>query len=309
MSANGYSEAGSYLNARGYFKVARVPFLLLPVSLTVVGASASAYAGEFDLTNTLLALVGLVLLNVSVNALNEYSDWRRGIDEETNPTKFSGGSKAIVEKELEPKGALALGLATLFVSFVIGLYFLFLYGAAMVPLIVVGGVLVVGYTDIFARLGLGEVSAGLGLGTLPVVGVGFVQSGTVAPVVAAASVPCFFLTFNLLLLNEFPDLDADRRGGRTNLITLLGATRAKYAYVGVVSFCALSIVTLVASGFLPLRSLLALVGFVLLHRPVSVALRDDEITEAALGRNVGWVIVTNLLLGVSFVEPAWLGLG
>ncbi|MDZ7687804.1 MAG: prenyltransferase [Halobacteriales archaeon] len=305
MSANGYSEAGSHLNARGYLKVARVPFLLLPVSLTVVGASASAYAGEFDLTNTALALVGLVLLNVSVNALNEYSDWRRGIDEETEPTKFSGGSKALVEKELKPKGALVLGVFTLFVSFLIGLYFLYIYGVAMVPLIVVGGVLVVGYTDIFARVGLGEFSAGLGLGALPVVGVGFVQSGSVAPVVVAASVPCFFLTFNLLLLNEFPDLDADTKGGRTNLITLLGKTRAKYAYVGVVALCAVSLVSLVASGYLPLRSLLALAAFALLYRPVLACLRDDGITEAALGRNVGWVIVTNLLLGVSLLEPAW----
>ena len=309
MSANGYPDASGYLNARGYLKVARVPFLLLPVSLTVVGASASAYVGEFDLTNTLLALFGLVLLNVSVNAINEYSDWRRGIDEDTNPTKFSGGSKAIIESEIEPKKALAFGVLTLFISFLIGLYFLYLYGAAMVPLIIAGGVLVVGYTDFFARLGLGEFSAGLGLGTLPVLGVGFVQSGSVDAVVLAVSVPCFFLTFNLLLLNEFPDFRADKKGGRTNLITLLGERRAKYAYVIICAACGLSIVLLGVSALLPLRSLLALGGFVLLYTPVLVCLRDADITEDALGRNVGWVIVTNLLLGVSFLEPAWFGLG
>ncbi len=306
MSVNGYTDASDRLNPTGYLKVARVPFLLLPVTLTVVGAAASAYAGAFDLLHTSLALVGLVLLHVSVNALNEYSDWRRGIDEETEPTKFSGGSKALVEEEVKPKGALALGLGTLFVAFVIGLYFLYVYGAAMAVFIVVGGALVVGYTDLFARTGLGEVSAGLGLGALPVVGVGFVQSGSVEPVVLAASVPCFFLTFNLLLLNEFPDVEADTKGGRTNLVTLLGETRAKYAYVGVVALCALSIVALSAAGFLPVWSIGALAGFVLLRRPVSAAFRDAEITEAALGGNVGWVIVTNLLLGASFVLPLFL---
>ena len=308
MSANGYPDASGYLNARGYLKVARVPFLLLPVSLTVVGAAASAYAGEFDLTNTSLALVGLVLLNVSVNAINEYSDWRRGIDEETNPTKFSGGSKAIVESEVEPTGALALGLLTLFVSFLIGMYFLYTYGAAMLPLVLVGGVLVVGYTDLFARFGLGEVSAGLGLGSLPVVGVGFVQSGSFSPVVVAASVPCFFMTFNLLLLNEFPDVEADTKGGRTNLITLLGERRAKHFYVAFCLVCGLSIVSLSASGFLPRTSLLALTGFAFLYRPVLACLKNEKVTEAALGRNVGWIIVTNLLLGVSFAQPAWFGL-
>ena len=264
MGADRYTSTNDHLNATAYLKVARVPFLLLPVSLTFVGASASAYVGEFSLLRMSLALVGLVLLNVSVNAINEYSDWRRGIDEETDPTKFSGGSKAVVKNEVEPKGALALGFLTLFVSFLVGLYFLYIYGAAMAPLIVVGGVLVVGYTDVFARFGLGEVSAGLGLGSLPVIGVGFVQSGSFSPVVLAASVPCFFLTFNLLLLNEFPDLEADRKGGRTNVITLLGERRGKYFYVLFCLLCGLSIVLLGASELLPLRSLLALAGFAVL---------------------------------------------
>lgn len=282
--------------------------MLLPVSLVVVGAFASAYSGDFDATNTSLALIGLVLLNVSVNAINEYSDWKRGIDEETDPTKFSGGSKAIVNSEIEPKGALALGVVTLFISFLIGLYFVYLYGTAMVPLILVGGVLVVGYTDFFARLGLGEVSAGLGLGSLPVVGVGFVQSGSVATVVLAASVPCFFLTFNLLLLNEFPDLEADTKGGRTNVITLAGERTAKYVYVVFCLLCGSAIVVFSFSGIFPLRSLLALGGFVFLYGPVMACLNDEYITETVLARNVGWIIVTNLLLGVSFVEPDWFGL-
>lgn len=287
---------------KGYLKVARVPFLLLPVSLTFVGASASAYAGDFDLVNSSLALVGLVLLNVSVNVINEYSDWRRGIDEKTNPTKFSGGSKAIVNSEVEPKKALLFGLLTLFVSFLIGMYFVYLYGVTIVPLILVGGALVVGYTDLFARLGLGEVSAGLGLGALPVIGVGFVQSGNFSPVVFAASVPCFFMTFNLLLLNEFPDVEADRLGGRTNIILLAGERIAKYVYVLFCFLCGFTIVLFSLSGPLPLRSLFALAGFVFLYRPVLSCLRNEVITEAVLGRNVGWIIVTNLLIAASFLE-------
>ena len=302
MSANGYSDASGHLNARGYLKVARVPFLLLPVTLVLIGASASAYAGEFDLLHTSLALVGMVLLTASVNAINEYSDWKKGIDEETNPTKFSGGSKAIINSEIEPRSALVFGLITLFVSFLIGVYFVYLYGWTMLPLILVGGVLIVGYTDVFARVGLGEISAGLGLGALPVVGTGFVQSGSVAPVVLAASVPCLFMTFNLLLLNEFPDLKADRLGGRTNIITLTGERVAKYVYVVFCLLCASAVILFSVLGPFPLRSLLVLAGFALLYRPVVSCLRNEDITETVLGRNVGWIIVTNVLLAVSLFE-------
>ena len=288
-------------DVRGYLRVARVPFLALPVTLTFVGAAASVYAGEFDALHTSLSLVGLVLLTASVNSINDYSDWRSGIDNETEPTKFSGGSGAVTEGELAPKGALVFGLATLFVSFVIGLYFLYVYGAVMVPLILAGGLLVVGYTDMFARLGFGEVSAGLGLGALPVVGVGLVQSGSLSDAVLAVSVVPFFSTFNLLLLNEFPDLKADIGGGRKNLIILLGERRAKLLYV---AFCALAGVAVVAfstTGVFPVTCLVAVVGFVPLYRPVGACLRNDEITEDALAGNVAWVLGTNVLLAAGFM--------
>ena len=60
--------------------VARANFLLLPFTLVAVGAAAAAFDGDFNLFHTLLALVGLVGLHVAVNALNEVSDFRRGID-------------------------------------------------------------------------------------------------------------------------------------------------------------------------------------------------------------------------------------
>ena len=72
--------------------VARAPFLLLPVPLVASGAAAAAYEGSFGWTPTLLALVGLVLLHVAVNALNEASDMTTGIDLRTTRTPFSGGS-------------------------------------------------------------------------------------------------------------------------------------------------------------------------------------------------------------------------
>ena len=94
-----------------------------------------------------------------------------------------------------------------------------------------GAVSVLIYTQVFARTGVGEVFAGLGLGLLPVVGTALVQRGTIGPAAWAAGVPAFLMTFNLLLLNEFPDEKADRAGGRLNLVLLLGRSRAALVYV------------------------------------------------------------------------------
>ena len=64
---------------KAFLGIARAKFLLLPATLVAVGAAAAAYDGAFDPLSTLLALVGLTAMHVSVNSLNEYSDYRRGI--------------------------------------------------------------------------------------------------------------------------------------------------------------------------------------------------------------------------------------
>ena len=98
---------------------------------------------------------------------------------------------------------------------------------------------------VLARLGIGEIAAGLGLGALPVMGTALVQDGFLTDAAIAASVPSFFMTFNLLLLNEFPDEEADRRGGRRNLILLFGRRAGAMIYVLAAIGTPVSIVTAV----------------------------------------------------------------
>ena len=91
------------MKLKEYAGVARANFLLLPFTLVAVGAAAAAFDGDFNLLHTLLALVGLVGLHVAVNALNEVSDFRRGIDLETVRTPFSGGSGTLPSGALQPR--------------------------------------------------------------------------------------------------------------------------------------------------------------------------------------------------------------
>ena len=72
--------------------VARAPFLLLPPTLVASGGAAAAWDGSFSWLHTIMAVIGLVVLHMAVNILNEWSDMRTGIDLETERTPFSGGS-------------------------------------------------------------------------------------------------------------------------------------------------------------------------------------------------------------------------
>jgi 1,4-dihydroxy-2-naphthoate polyprenyltransferase len=287
--------------------VARAPFLLLPVTLVAAGAAAAAWEGAFGWTPTLLALVGLVLLHAAVNALNEASDMTSGIDLHTTRTPFSGGSGTL------PAGLLSVGATRAFayscaaVGGLIGGWFALQLGPSFVALMALGAAAVLFYSSLFAHAGLGELFAGLGLGALPVWGTAWVQGRAPGAAALWAGAPAFFMTFDLLLLNEFPDEPADRAGGRRNIVLMLGRKGAALVYAAAGVLTPLSIVVAVALGALPLAALAAVLPSLLLAQPIAWALGDTDkpVPIPALAQNVAWNLATNAVLALALVFALW----
>jgi len=283
--------------------VARAPFLLLPLTLVASGAAASAWDGHFSWLHTMLALIGLVVLHMAVNILNEWSDMRTGIDLETDRTPFSGGSGTLPSGGMGSQTALIFGLACAAIGLGIGIWFVPRIGTALVPIMIVGGVCVLAYTDLLARMGIGEIAAGFGLGAGPVIGTALVQDGNWSRAAIAASIPAFFMTFNLLLLNEFPDEQADRKGGRKNLVILLGRRPAALVYAAAAIATPLSIAIAVVIGWLPAFALVGTLPSVLLFKPLQWAAGDTDqpVPIPALGANVAWNLATNSFIAIGLV--------
>jgi 1,4-dihydroxy-2-naphthoate octaprenyltransferase len=288
------------MSLSAYAGVARAPFLLLPVTLVIAGTGAAAHLGSANWFRAGLALVGMLGVHIAVNALNEASDYRTGIDLKTQRTPFSGGSGTLPGGRLSHGKAVATGLVGGAIGIVVGIYFLTVIGWPLVPILVVGAVAVFAYTDVLARGFVGEVFAGLGLGALPVLGTALVQTGTYDSAAIAASLPAFFMTFNLLLLNEFPDEQADREGGRRNLVLLLGRRKSARVYALFGALVPVSIAASVALDYLPALTLVAALPSLLLAKPLQWALGSTEnpVPIPALGSNVIWNLSTNVVLGV-----------
>ncbi len=286
-----------------YMGVARAPFLMLPFLLIAVGAAAQGWAGDFHLGRTLLALVGLIAAHIAVNAFNEASDYDTGIDLSTMRTPFSGGSGTLPEGLLDARRARLLAFGSLGVAALCAIWLFMQIGMPIVPIVLAGLVLVVGYTPWLTRVGVGEIAAGLGLGFLPVLGAAVVQTGSAALAAVAAGVPAFFMTFNLLLLNEFPDEIADRVGGRRNLVILLGRRGAASVYIAATALTLLAIIAFVAGGVFPVWCLLALLPAWYIRDAVRWATGDPSraVPIGALAGNVFWNLGTNLLLALGFV--------
>ena len=166
-----------------------------------------------------------------------------------------------------------------------------------------GGLSVLLYSDLLAKFGIGELAAGLGLGGLAVYGAALVQDGTVGTAAIAAAIPATFMTFNLLLLNEFPDTEVDREGGRRHLVILFGRPSAAMIYAAAAILTPLSILVAVLLDHLPTAALAGMVPSMLLIQPLKWAFNDPAtaVPIPALASNVQWNLGTNLLLALSLV--------
>ncbi len=281
----------------------RAPFLLLAVVLVLVGGSLAHDAGRFDLLRFALCLAGTVLIHASVNLFNELSDYRTGIDALTRRTPFSGGSGNLQAGLTSPSAVRGAARGTLILSALMGLYLSLEAGWLLLAIIVAGGLTTVFYTSHLARYALGELFAGLCLGSLVVVGTCLAVAGEVSVTAVLASVPPGILTALLLFLNEFPDLEADRAGGRRHLLILLGRKKAAWVYTAALALCYLYILTGVLAGPFPPLALVALLTAPLALKAAAITLRHHDDFEAlipAQGANVGVVLMTDLLLALAF---------
>jgi 1,4-dihydroxy-2-naphthoate octaprenyltransferase len=246
----------------------RPQFLLLSPILVFLGMAIARYEfGSFDLTYFLLSIFGLVMLHASVDALNDYSDYKTGIDLKVNRTPFSGGSGLVPSGTITPRAAYWVGMVTFLAAVPVGVYFVAMRGWHLLPLFAAGAVFVLWYTSHITRFGAGsgEIAAGLGLGTLPVFGVFVIIANKFSPTALYAAVPSGFLVFNLLLLNEFPDREADLSGGRRTIPIQLGHRGAAWVYSSLV---VMTYVWLVAGAILGLMPYWAMLG--LLTLPLGV---------------------------------------
>ncbi len=286
-----------------WFLETRPQFLLLSVVLAFLGASIAWYDGAFHLGYAVLAFVGLLLVHISVNTLNDYFDYRSGVDLATKRTPFSGGSGILPAALLKPRQVLWLGLGSFLLAIPIGVYFVLVRGWLLLPLLLVAAVCVLLYTPFILRLKWPEWAPGIGLGALPVLGAYFVQTGAYTIPAVIAAIPSGILVHNLLLLNEFPDTEADGKVGRKTLPITMGKAKAGIVYSVLTIIVYLWIIGWVVAGQMPVFSLIALLTLPFAVRAIQGTLKHQEMSRLvpAMANNVLVVLLTQLLLGIGYI--------
>ncbi len=278
----------------------RPRYLLLPPILIALGALSAALSGKFNIKYSLLCLPGLVFLHSAVNILNDYHDYYSGIDFNTCITPYNGGSGQLVSGKVSPAAALLTGLALFIFAVPFGIFFIAVRGPVMFWIFSAGAALLFLYTGFLTKIGYGaaELSAGLGLGALPVAGVFYINTGSFSWDIILPAIISGVFVFNLLFLNEFPDMEADKSGGRRTLPVMAGRRSCSriYAVTGLLPFFML--ISGIIFGALPIESIVMFFAFPMALLVVFKVFKTKGIVESgnAQALNTAVVLISQLFL-------------
>ena len=282
----------------------RVDFLWMDAACVLLGWGAAAWGhGPVNFGLVLLTFLGALAAHISVNAFNEYFDFRSGLDQKAGRTPFSGGSGTLQQRPDLARWALGVAVATLVLTAAIGLFLVRLQGWGLIPIGVIGLFVIGVYTPWMTRNPLlALLGCGFGFGTLMINGTNFALTGGFTATAFTASMIEFFQGNALLILNQFPDVEADRAVGRRNLPIVIGRHNSSYVYALLLLAIYVTAVGGVIAHALPWPALLLFLNLPFAIRAARGAIRNADDTEKLMP-----ALADNVILNLS--TPALAGLG
>jgi 1,4-dihydroxy-2-naphthoate octaprenyltransferase len=209
-----------------WLRIIRIRFLLASVIAVSLGLAINWWqTGNIEIFDAILIMCGVLSLHASVDLLNDYWDFKRGIDTATQRTKMSGGTGVLPEGLLKPKQVYAAGIIFLLVGAAIGTYFVFTDGIIIGLILAFAVLSVYFYSTKIVDWGLAEIFIVI-KGTMIVIGTCFIQTTQITESAILGGIVVGILSSFVLFITSFPDHDADKAKGRKTLVINLGKQKA-----------------------------------------------------------------------------------
>lgn len=139
------------------------------------------------------------------------------------------------------------------------LFFSVTVGVSLIPISILGLLIVITYTKVLNKHPwLCFIAPGLGFAVLMPIGTFVVQTGEWQLSLFAITLVPFLITNNLLLINQFPDITADKNVGRNHLAIHYGVRSAQHVFTLSLIIATGCLVYLVSNSYLPTLALIAL---------------------------------------------------
>ena len=188
---------------------------------------------NFSLIYAILTYIGIFCLHSSVDLLNDYWDFKRGIDLKTRKTKFSGGTGVLPEGLLKPRHVYLAGIGFLILGLMIGGIFVYFKGFIIAIILLFAALSIVLYSSKLVNWGLGELFVAA-KGALIVVGTSYVQNSSITLESVVLGIIIGLLSSLVLFVNSIPDIVPDRQMGRKTLAIMINERSNRFILMFVV---------------------------------------------------------------------------
>lgn len=212
-----------------WIEAARPQTLAAAIVPVVVGASLAYHSELLNWTNTLVALICAMLIQIGTNFANDYFDFVKGSDTDER----IGFRRATSAGLIPPKTMLNATILTMLLAFFLGLYLV--WSAGWIVLIIgllslLFGILYTGGPFPLGYNGLGDVFVFIFFGLVAVMTTYYVNALEWSEASFWASLAVGGLCVNILVVNNLRDVEQDKKSGKKTLGVLFGEDALKMEY-------------------------------------------------------------------------------
>jgi len=259
----------------------------------------------------LLVMLGLLLNHIALNMTDDYYDFRHLVDvfatDGKNP--YTGGSGLLSSGLIQPRRMKNVFITFYLIAIGIGVFLGVMRGTFILLLLVIGFFCAYFYTAPpirFGYRGLGEMAQLLCFG--PGIGIGayYVQAQRISWEAFWGTLPFGIMLFSMITINEVPDYDEDRKGGKLNLVARFGREAGVWLFILSLLSAYGAIVAGVILRRVPVLGLISLLTLPIAYKTISIlrAFYQEPIKMAPA--NLGMICTHNftaiLLILAYFIE-------
>jgi 1,4-dihydroxy-2-naphthoate polyprenyltransferase len=281
----------------------RIKFLLASIIAVTNGIAISYWkTGELDFGYAILTYFGIIFLHISVDLLNDYWDFKRGIDTNTKRTKYSGGTGVIPENLINSKLIYCAGVIFLIMGGLIGLYFVTIKGIIILILLIFAIISIYFYSTNIVNAGLGELFVAI-KGSMIVLGSYYIQSDQIDLTSIYVGIIIGLLSAVVLLVTSFPDYEADKKSGRRTLVIVMGKENSIKLFITIVTITYAMIIGGSIFNIMTTFSTIALLSLPFAFKAVLKLRRFNETSElvSSMANTIIYSRICGILLAISFI--------
>lgn len=280
----------------------------LPVSLSgvIIAIGLAVWHGHFKWVPAVLCLVFAVMAQIVSNTANEYFDYLQGADK---PGRV-GPRRGVTEGDIKPTTLKNVTFGLLALACAVGCCLIPYGGWWLLPVGIIIALAALAYSTgpyPLSYHGLGELTVFIFFGLVPVNLTYYVQALRIDPLVVMASITIGLLGVNVLLVNNYRDVEDDREAGKRTSVVIFGRAPAALAYLinGYAGMGMLSVlwVMIVLGKVMPLWVLVIPVIYLVLHTATWYKLthREGSALNPLLGETARNMLIFTLLMTIILI--------